>query len=87
MSLYINSIIAKKSKVSYAIRIGLLYEKIFGRVWNHRILRYPPLKKFRQTVGLKSLSEKGLKRKSKRITVRKNGGTLYPSQLDATIKE
>lgn len=32
----------------------------------------PPLKNYRQTVGLKSLSEKGLKRKSKRITVVKH---------------
>ena len=44
MSFYINSIIAKKSKVSYAIKSGLLYRKIFRPVWNHRISRYPPKK-------------------------------------------
>ena len=50
----------------------ILYGKFFGHVWNHYISRYPPPKKnFVKLLGLKSLSEKGLKRKSKRITVKK----------------
>lgn len=62
----------------------ILYGKIFGYVWNHRISRYPPLKNFRLTVGLKSLSKKGLKRKLKRITVVKHPYT-HPDLVERTV--
>ena len=45
-----------------------------------------PLKNFRLTSRLKRPFTEKIKR-LRRITLRKNGGTLYPSQLDATIKE
>lgn len=45
MSLYINSIIAKKSKVGYAIKIGLLYGKNIQTRMEPPHFKVPPLKK------------------------------------------
>ena len=54
------------------------YMEKFSDPYGTTAFQGPPLKNFRQTVGLKSLSEKGLERKSKRITVKKYPYTPQP---------
>lgn len=49
----------------------ILYGKIFGHVWNHRISRYPPKKIFVNLFGLKRPFSNKISR-LRRITDRKN---------------
>jgi hypothetical protein len=80
--LYINSGIGIKSQVRtlrFAFtKCGFYMEKFSGTYGTTTFQGTPPKKIFVKLLGLKSLSEKGLKRKSKRITVKKYPYTPQP---------